>query len=179
MTFVNPWALVTLAAVPVLAIAYGLVQLRRGRNRPQGFELADASAGGARAGRRRHVPPAVYLIAATLLIFSLARPEMNLSLPTFTGRLILAFDTSNSMIADDVEPTRLDVAKRTAQRFVDRQPSSVQVGVVAFTNGGLIVQQPTTSKVEVRDAIERLSTDGGTSIGEGILAALTAISTLR
>ena len=110
------------------------------------------------------------------MLFSLARPEANITLPVRTGQVVLAFDTSNSMLADDVAPARLAVAKARALQFVSRQPGSVQIGVVAFTNGGLIVQAPTKDQADIRAAIERLTTEGGKSIGEGIFASLTAIA---
>lgn len=176
MSFLAPQALWGLLAVPVLVALYGLLMWRRGRSRPAELILVDTKRDRAVPNRRRHVPAGLFLIALTLLLVGFARPEADLTLPTRTGRIVLAFDTSNSMIADDVEPTRLDVAKELAIAFVDRQPRSVLIGVVAFTNGGLIVQPPTDDQGDVRAAIDRLTTDGGTSIAEGIFAALQAIA---
>jgi len=174
VSFLAPGALVGLAAIPLLVGLYVVIQWRRRTQRPAGWVL---SASGSTIGsRRRHVPPAIFLLAIALLLVSLARPVANLTLPVRTGQIVLAFDTSNSMVANDAEPTRLDQAKRVALNFVERQPGSVQIAVVAFTNGGLIVQAPTKNQTEVTAAIERLGTDGGTSIGEGIFASLTAIA---
>lgn len=174
MSFLAPRALWALLAVPLLAVVYVIIVWRRGRKRSTSFNLA----GDSRRvhGARRHVSAALFLAAMTALLFSFSRPEANLTLPTRTGQIVLAFDTSNSMLADDVAPTRLDVAKQIALDFVERQPSSVQIGVVAFTDGGLVVQPPTKSQRDVEIAIDRLTTDGGTSIGEGIFASLTAIA---
>lgn len=174
MSFLAPGALFGLLAIPLLVVLYLLLQRRRRAQQPVGFELSGGST--AASGRRRHVPPAIFLVAVAALLISLARPEANVTLPVRTGQIVLAFDTSNSMVADDVEPTRLDVAKTAALDFVDRQPGSVQIGVVAFTNGGSVVQPPTKNQRDVRAAINRLGTDGGTSIGEGIFASLTAIA---
>ena len=58
--------------------------------------------------------------------------------------MILAFDVSNSMLATDLQPTRMDAAKTAAKAFVDKQPSTIKIGVVAFNNGALITQQPTS-----------------------------------
>ena len=57
--------------------------------------------------------------------------------------MILAFDVSNSMRAEDLEPTRMEAAKAAARAFVERQPDSIEIGVVAFSDGGLVTQHPT------------------------------------
>ena len=175
MTFLAPEALWGVLAVPALALIYALIMWRRQHRRSASLALVDTDENRTVRSWRRHGPAGLFLIALAGLLFSFARPEANITLPVRTGQIILAFDTSNSMVADDVEPTRLDVAKQTALNFVDRQPGSVQIGVVAFTNGGLVVLAPTKNSGDVRAAIERLTTDGGTSIGEGIFASLTAI----
>lgn len=182
MSFLAPQALWALAALPLVVGLYVLLQMRRAARRPAALIPATSSRGASKSGgaghprRRRHIPAVLFLLALVALLVSFGRPEANVTLPTSTGRVVLAFDTSNSMFADDVEPTRLDAAKQVALDFVDRRPGSVQIGVVAFTNGGLVVQAPTKDDGAVRAAIERLTPDGGTSIGEGIFASLTAIA---
>jgi Ca-activated chloride channel family protein len=110
------------------------------------------------------------------MIVALARPQMRVGLPHREGVVVLAFDVSNSMRATDLKPTRLDAAKSAAKSFVDVQPSSIKIGLVAFNNGALITQQPTTDRAEAVSAIDRLQTAGATSLGQGIFAALTAIA---
>jgi Ca-activated chloride channel homolog len=122
------------------------------------------------------VPVTFFFAGLALLLFGLARPEMPVSLPRIEGTVILAFDVSNSMLADDLEPTRIEAAKAAARAFVENQPSSIQIGVVAFSNGGLIVQPPTGEQAEALAAIERLSPQGGTSLGQGIFTSLSAIA---
>lgn len=126
--------------------------------------------------QRRHVPPLFFLLGLTILMFGLARPEMVVDLPRVEGTVILAFDVSLSMVADDLEPTRIDAAKAAARSFVENQPSTIKIGVVAFSNGGLIVQQPTNDQTAILAAIERLSPQGGTSLGQGIFTSLNAIA---
>jgi Ca-activated chloride channel family protein len=124
---------------------------------------------------RRHVPALFFLGALAVLIVALARPQTVISLPRVVGTVILAFDVSGSMAADDLEPTRMEAAKAAAQAFVEQQPRSVQIGVVAFSDSGVTVQAPTNDRDVILAAIKRLKPERGTSLANGILAALKTI----
>jgi Ca-activated chloride channel family protein len=89
---------------------------------------------------------------------------------------VLAFDVSASMKAKDLAPTRIAAAKRAARTFVADQPSSIRIGVVAFSDAGYVVQPPTRSRTEVLAAVNRLSARGGTALGRGILTSLSAVA---
>ena len=65
---------------------------------------------------RRHLPFALFAAALAVLCVALARPTMSLALPQREGTVILAFDVSNSMLADDLEPSRIEAAKAAATR---------------------------------------------------------------
>lgn len=173
MTFIWPPLLLTLLLLPGLVIGYRRLEQRR-RARVAG--LGALVGAGAAADRRRHVPPALYLAAVALLLAALARPEMTVRLPRIEGTVILVFDVSSSMLADDLEPSRLEAAKAAARRFIARQPSTVRVGVVAFSNGGLIIQPPTNVPADSVAAVDRLTPQGATSLGQGIFTALGAIA---
>ena len=134
------------------------------------------TAGSRRLGRRRHVPFGLLLAALAVMIFALSRPQATLASSRASGTVILVFDVSNSMGADDVEPTRLAAAQDAARRFVEAQPSTVDIGVVAFGDGALVTQQPTDDHAEILAAIGRLKPGGGTSLGQGMLVALSAIA---
>jgi Ca-activated chloride channel family protein len=105
-----------------------------------------------------------------------ARPQLKVGLPHRQGTVILAFDASNSMQATDLQPTRMDAAKTAAKEFIDAQPSSIKIGVVAFNNGALVTQQPTSDRPDAVAAIDRLTSAGATSLGQGIFASLSAIA---
>ena len=128
------------------------------------------------AGRRRHVPPIIFLIAVALLALASARPQLTLPLPRMEGTVMLALDVSSSMAADDVEPTRMDAAKLVAKDLVDRRPGSAKIGVVAFGESGLLVQSPIDDDEALHATIDRLAPDSGTSLGRGILTALNVVS---
>ncbi len=128
-----------------------------------------------RAGVRRHVPPLLFLAALALLLLAVARPQGTVRVPRVAGTVILAFDVSNSMTATDVAPTRLAAAQAAATRFARAQPDTVDIGVVAFDQGALTTRPPTRNHDEAIAAINRLHPAGGTSLGQAILASLTAI----
>jgi len=127
-------------------------------------------------GARRHLPPALFLIGLTLLTLALARPQAVVSLPRIEGVVILAFDVSGSMAATDLAPTRIEAAKVAAQKFIDKQPSTVLIGVVAFSDSGFAVQTPTTNRDAILAAINRLTPQRGTALANGIFASLTTLA---
>jgi Ca-activated chloride channel family protein len=177
MSFVWPALLWLLALVPVLVGVYLRLQARRQQlaERAASLGLGPGTAGrGLRA--RRHLPPALFLAALTALLVALARPQAVVSLPRLEGTVILAFDVSRSMAAEDMAPSRMEASKAAAREFVQRQPPTVQMGVVAFSNGGLAAQVPTGDEAAVLAAIQRLTPQRGTSLAQGIVSALNAIA---
>ena len=177
MTFQSPLMLGLLVLVPALVVGY--VQARRRRARraaelaAQGLVPITASS---RMRVRRHVPFALFAAALTVLVVGMARPMTSVKTPQREGTAILAMDVSNSMRADDVRPSRFEAAKAAARAFVKRQPPAVRIGVVAFGDGAVIVQQPTTVHDDVIKTIDRLTTEGGTSLGQALIASLSAIA---
>lgn len=177
MSFTWPALLSSLLLVPLLAALYLRVQRRRRAVAERYGALGLARGpGGSVPGWRRHLPAALFLPALAMLCVALARPQATLALPRLEGTVILVVDVSGSMAADDLAPSRLEAAKAAARAFVERQPPTVRVGVVAFSDGGLAVQTPTASRPEILEAIERLQPQRGTSLGEGMRAALITIA---
>ncbi len=177
MTFIWPTMLLSLLFIPVFVALYLRLQQRRRRLAAHYGSLGLAQEpGGAGPGLRRHLPPALFLLSLTILLVALARPQTVVSLPRTEGTVILAFDVSGSMAADDLKPTRMEAAKVAAQDFVEHQPASVRIGVVAFSDGGLSIQAPTNDAGAVLAAINRLTPQRGTSLASGIFAALDTIN---
>ncbi|NTU56146.1 MAG: VWA domain-containing protein, partial [Anaerolineales bacterium] len=160
--------------VPLLVLVY-LFMLRKRRNivARSGFGLVQTSN---TTDLRRHIPAMIFLLGITILLFSLARPQATVSLPKYEGTVILVFDVSGSMAADDIAPTRMEAAKAVAADFVKDQPVNVRVGVVAFSDGGLSVQAPDVNREATLATIERLVPRRGTSVGNGVLVALNTIA---
>ena len=178
MSLDSPWMLLCLVVVPLLVVAYvGLVRRRSRRAERLASEGLVASAASRRGLRwRRHVPFALFAAAIVLVCVGLARPTMSFALPQREGTVILAFDVSNSMRADDLEPTRMAAAKAAATAFAERQPSTIRMGIVAFGESAVTVLRPTNVQDEVVAAIKRLTPGGGTSLGQGLFTSLGTIA---
>lgn len=177
MSFIWPTMLILLALVPLGVLLYIRLQRRRRRFSAShgGFGMVQDE-GGARLRLRRHIPALFFLAGLVVVILAVARPQMLVSLPRLEGTVILAFDVSGSMAADDLQPNRMAAAKTAALDFVSRQPSSVQIGVVAFSEGGFAVAPPTNDPQAIAGAIQRLEPERGTSLADGILASLEVIT---
>ena len=177
MSFIWPTLLLTLLCVPLLVVLYLRMQQRRRKFAAQYGSLGLVhNSKGTGPGARRHIPALIFLTGITLLLISMARPQATISLPRMEGTVILTFDVSGSMAADDLQPTRMEAAKAAALDFVDNQPPSVLIGVVAFSDGGISVQAPTANRGETAATIERLVPRRGTSVGNGMLVALNTIA---
>jgi Ca-activated chloride channel homolog len=182
MTFLWPVFALAVGLVPIgVLIARQLDVRRRARLAALGGGArtgAAQGAGGVSRPRGRiaaRVASALVVAAFVLFAIALARPQATVSLPRVEGTLILTFDVSGSMAADDVTPSRMEAAKAAAKVIVDRQPAGVVIGVVAFSDAGLSIQEPTSDQAMVLGAIERLGPSHGTSLGQGIVASLGAI----
>jgi len=177
MSFIWSNLLIFLVFIPLLFVIYFRVQKRRqnAANRFGSLGLL-RNTRGSRPGRSRHLPVFLFLSGIAVLILSAARPQASVSLPRLEGTVILTFDVSGSMSATDMEPTRMEAAKAAASQFVNKQPSGVSIGVVAFSDGGLTVQAPTNNHEETLATIERLVPQRSTSLANGILVALNTIA---
>jgi Ca-activated chloride channel homolog len=178
MTFIWPPMLAFLLLIPLFVWVYWRMQRQR-RQMAERYGNFTITSGNItrRLGVRRHIPSLFFLVALTLMIIALARPEALIGVPRIEGTVILAFDISGSMAADDLEPTRLEAAKAAAEDFVQRQPATVQIGVVVFSDSGLAIQQPTYDQDDVLVAIRRLDPARATSLGNGMLVSLNVIDT--
>ena len=177
MSFIWPTLLLMLLSVPLLVLFYIFLQGRRRRfaARYGSLGLVNDNAGSG-IGMRRHIPALIFLAGITILLFSLARPQATVSVPKIEGTVMLTFDVSGSMAAEDLQPTRMEAAKLAARQFVEQQPSGISIGVVVFSDGGISVQPPTDNREETLTTIDRLVPRRGTSIGNGILVALNTIA---
>ena len=180
LQFVWPQLLWLLALLPLIAL--GLTGLARRLQRRQGFEaiahVARRNAGQApgRSDRgHRLLWWGLSGAGLALLVLAMARPQALLLLPTRLDTLMLVIDSSGSMRADDVAPSRLEVARSAAQRLVERQPAAVRIGVVSVAAAAVLVQPPTTDRDAVLKALQGLQPQPGSALGSGLVIALDAM----
>jgi Ca-activated chloride channel family protein len=88
---------------------------------------------------------------------------------------MLSIDVSRSMMAHDVVPTRIEAAKRAAVEFVRALPQGAKVGLVSFSSYATLVTPPTDDHDRVIQAINSLSLEFATAIGDGLLEAVFAL----
>ena len=163
-----------------LLVAAGLAwaAVAAARRRAAALASAGVVAGGPGRGRGRARLGGVWFTIAGLAVLAIAvaGPAASVPVSHASGTVILAMDVSGSMAATDVAPSRLDAAKRAALSFINAQPDSVDIGVVAFQQGGLEAALPTADHAPVSAAVRRLTAGGGTSLGDAVLASLSAIT---
>ena len=108
-------------------------------------------------------------------MLALARPQATVAVPVERASVVLVTDTSGSMEATDVAPTRLAAAQAAAERFLDRVPDALQVGLVGYADAPHTVLAPTQDRAEVRTTLEGLVADGGTATGNALASALQTL----
>src|SRR6187551_3825998 len=173
MNFIWPEMLLWLLAVPLLVAAYvyWLRRKKKGAIRYPSLALVKAALG-RRDRYRRHVPPALLLLALTAMLVAIARPTAMVTLPSQQQTIILAIDVSLSMGATDVDPNRLTAAQIAAKSFVEEHPSNARIGIVAFGASASLVQPPTKDKEALLAAIDGFQLQRGTATGSALYVAL-------
>jgi Ca-activated chloride channel homolog len=169
MTLDSP-ALLAVGLLVAAALGWAAVVVSRRR------AVALAAAGVAGSGRGRQAGVWLTIAGIAVLAIAVAGPAASLPVPRASGTVILAMDVSTSMTAKDVAPNRLAAAQRAARSFIAAQPSTIDIGVVAFEEGALITDRPTGDHAQAQAAIGQLKASGGTSLGSAIIAALSAIT---
>ena len=179
MTFLSAWRLVFLAAPIALLVAYVVAQRARPKVSAR-FTSVDmlASVAPRRPGWQRHIPTMALLAALVVLILGFAQPARAIRTPKQRATVVLVLDTSGSMIADDVAPTRLAAAQEGARNFVNALPHGVQIGLEAFASNANMLVAPTTDRTTVLAAIDGLQAGGGTATGDALTLGLHAITAL-
>ncbi len=172
--FLAPARLWLLLIVAALVAAYLLAQRRRAAQtvRFTQIEMLDQIAP-RRPGWRRHAVAGVQLAALTIGVIGAAQPvERSVSRPKAAGKIIMLFDVSLSMGATDVDPNRLDAAKKAGIDFVDAVDPDVEVGVISFSGTVDVAVEPTTDRSQISKAIDALQLGEGTAIGDAIAAGV-------
>ena len=172
MSFLWPLGLLALLVVPLAAAAYWLVD-----RRPSRYALAFpnlevlAAVSEAEGKWRRRIPPALFLLALVAAGIAVARPQVNVMVDREQATIVLAVDSSGSMLAEDVPPSRLSAAKASMRTFLDDLPDKFRVGMVSFAEEAQVVAPVTSNRQPVREAIDFLFPMRGTAIGDAVARA--------
>lgn len=176
MSFQWPHLLWLLVLLPLLVLLYVWLLKRRRKSTVRLASIAVArEALGKGPGWRRHVPPALMLVALAALLLAVARPMAVITLPLAQRTIMLAMDVSGSMRAEDVKPNRLKASQDAAKAFIQALPRDVRVGIVSFAGTAAVVQAPTLSRDDLVAAIDRFQLQRGTATGSGIVLSLATL----
>jgi Ca-activated chloride channel family protein len=165
-----------LLAIPLLAGGYVFLLSRRKKIAmpfPHLAVLKQGLDGG--AAIRRHIPPALLLAALSLLIVASARPSAVIAFSSRGGTIIMAMDVSASMSSTDVSPDRITAAKLAARTLIHDRAQQIRIGIVKFSGSAFLVQSPTADSVALNAAIDNLSPQFNTAIGDAVYASLQMI----
>ncbi|MDP3085331.1 MAG: VWA domain-containing protein [Rubrivivax sp.] len=174
MHFLWPHNLWWMLALPLLPVLY-LWLLRRGRKLV--LTLSSVRVVREAAGRpwRQHVPPALILLALSLLLLALARPTARVSLPWAKSTILLAIDISRSMRVADVQPTRMVAAQEAAKAFLIEVPRHIEVGLITFAASAQVAQRATIDRPSLVGAVDAIQMQYGTAIGNAIVVSLAEL----
>jgi Ca-activated chloride channel family protein len=174
MTFLWPQNLWLLLALPLLPALYLWLLRRRGK---PALRLAsiDIARKAASHPWRRHVPPALFLLALAVLLLALARPTARVTLPWARTTILLAMDVSLSMRVKDVKPTRMVAAQEAAKAFLNTLPQHIDAGLVTFAGSAQVAQQATLDRPSLVSAIDAIQMQIGTAIGSAIVLCLAEL----
>lgn len=176
MHFLWPDFLWLLLLAPLLVLFYLWLLKRKKKTALRYASLSIVrEAMGTSQSLKRHLPPALFLLALVALILAAARPMAVISLPSQQETIILAMDVSGSMRATDVQPNRLVAAQNAAKSFIADLPRNVRVGIVAFAGTAQVVQPATLSREDLVVAIDKFQLQRATAIGSAIVVSLAEL----
>ncbi|MDH8701693.1 Ca-activated chloride channel family protein [Dysgonomonadaceae bacterium PH5-43] len=132
--------------------------------------------------KKQHLKFWLLFFSAAFFVFIISGPQFGSKLETVKKQgieVMVCLDVSNSMLSDDVKPTRLDKAKQTLSRLVDNLEND-KIGLIVFA-GDAFIQLPITSDyVSAKMFLSSINTNmvptQGTAIGSAINLALRSFS---
>jgi Ca-activated chloride channel family protein len=173
VSFASPAFLAALGLVPLALAAHVLVRRRARRYAVRYPAVATLAPLLPNASTwRRRLPLALFLASLAALTLALARPHRTVAVPREQASIVLVTDVSRSMLAEDVDPNRLEAARSAALRFLEEVPREARVGLVAFSTDPHTIEEPTDERDEIQALVDGLSADGGTAAGDALAAAL-------
>ena len=172
-----------LLLVPVLLLGYALLQLlRRRRVRALGDPALVEALMPSRSRSKGWVRMVLYCLAFSFFVLGLARPRTGAKLSERTTKgaeIIVALDVSNSMLAQDYSPNRLERAKLSIARLTDKLQDD-RIGLVIFAGTSFVQLPVTTDYVSAKMFLGSIDTGSipvqGTAIGDAIKLCIKSFS---
>jgi Ca-activated chloride channel family protein len=180
MSFAHPSMLVFLLAIPVAVAAH--LWFERGRDlraAPWARPALLPNMVVRPPSWRRHVPIALLLLGAVLLLVGFARPKATLTVKRQNATVILVVDVSGSMAAHDSVPTRLGAVRAAARRYIDELPHGYRMSLITFSDHTTLLSPPTHDLDSVRAALDRAHTGPqGTALSDAVARAVGVAKTI-
>lgn len=175
--FYNPDRLWAILLVPLLIALY-IVALRFSKR--QGIRYTNTGVLAAVLPRqsqwKRHATVGMALCSMILIAGAWARPVGVERVPRERATVVLVLDSSLSMQATDVSPTRFEAGKAAAKVFVNALPAQYNLAIVSLSGSPAVLSPPTTDRALALRAIDLMELQEGTAIGDALQSAQTAIA---
>jgi Ca-activated chloride channel homolog len=176
LAFGSPDRLLVLLVIPLLIVAYIIAMHRKNR---RGMRFTNTSMLDVVVPKqsqwRRHLAVALSLLSLITLTAAFAQPKTQVDVPRERATIVVVIDASLSMEATDVQPNRLAAAKQAAVAFVESLPEKYNVAVVSMSGNPNILVPPTLAHNTVENAINTITLQESTAIGESIITAMRAL----
>ena len=181
--FASPQYLWLLLLVPLFPVIYGIMRsLRRRRIRRFGDETLVRQLMPSWSRSKGWVRVVLYSLGFFCFAVGLARPQMGAKLKeheTKGAEIMICLDVSNSMLAEDYSPCRLDRAKLAISRVVDKLQGD-RIGLIIFAGTSFVQLPITTDYISAKMFLNSIDTGSvpvqGTAIGDAILTAAKSFS---
>lgn len=173
MTFAHP-AYIALAVVLAAAFAllYRAFERRRAQQTIAYSNLPFLIAAVQAPAWPQRVLSTVWIAAVALVVLAVSGPHVRTVVPSLGGSVVLCVDTSGSMNATDVDPTRAQAALLAMRAFIDRAPAQTAIGIISFATDAQALTPPTRDREQVQNALGAIpSPNGATAIGDALALA--------
>ncbi|HEX4746817.1 MAG TPA: VWA domain-containing protein [Gaiellaceae bacterium] len=175
VSFQSPWMLLGLLVLAAFVGLWLWAERRRAKYTVRYTNLDVLATVVSGRSRLQYVPAVLLTLGLGILVIGLARPNVERMVLKEKATVILVVDTSRSMQAEDVAPTRLGAAQEALRTFLDEAPDDLRVGLVVFAGEAQVATPPTDDHELVEAAItdiDEFLVFGGTAIGDALQTAV-------
>lgn len=173
MTFTHPGyiGLAILAAL-VFALIYGALTRRRYRQTIAYSNLPFLTAAVSPRKWPERLLAAAWIFGVLLVVLAVSGPHVRAMVPSLGGSVVLCIDTSGSMNAQDVAPTRAQAALAAMRAFISQAPPQTAIGIISFASDAQVLAQPTRDRDQIETALDAVpAPNGATAIGDALALA--------